>query len=48
LYYVPYTLYVTNETLVNSYLQIFVKFVKSIDFADLQRHFTIKDRQIDR
>jgi hypothetical protein len=25
----------TNETLVNSYLQIFVKFVKSIDFTDL-------------
>ena len=26
----------TNETLVNNYLQIFVKFVKSIDFTDLQ------------
>ena len=26
----------TNETLVNNYLQIFVKFVKSIDFKDLQ------------
>jgi len=26
----------TNETLVNNYLQILVKFVKSIDFADLQ------------
>jgi len=26
----------TNETLVNYYLQIFVKFVKSIDFTDLQ------------
>ena len=26
----------TNETIVNNYLQIFVKFVKSIDFADLQ------------
>jgi len=26
----------TNETLVNNYLQIFVKFVKSIDFRDLQ------------
>ena len=25
-----------NETLVNNYLQIFVKFVKSIDFTDLQ------------
>jgi len=33
-----------NETLVSNYLQIFVKFVKSIDFADLQRCFTIKDR----
>ena len=26
----------TNATLVNNYLQIFVKFVKSIDFTDLQ------------
>jgi len=26
----------TNETLVNNYLQIFVKFVNSIDFTDLQ------------
>ena len=26
----------TNETLINNYLQIFVKFLKSIDFADLQ------------
>ena len=26
----------TNETLVNNYLQIFVKFVKSTDFVDLQ------------
>jgi len=26
----------TNETLLNNYLQIFVKFVKSIDFTDLQ------------
>ena len=26
----------TNETLVNNYLQIFVKFLKSIDFADLR------------
>jgi hypothetical protein len=25
----------TNETLVNNYLQIFVRFVKSIDFTDL-------------
>ena len=25
----------TNETLVNNYLQIFVNFVKSIDFTDL-------------
>ena len=24
----------TNETLVNNYLQIFVKFFKSIDFTD--------------
>ena len=29
----------TNETLVNNYLQIFVNFVKSIDFTDLQSHF---------
>jgi hypothetical protein len=33
----------TNETLFNNYLQIFVKFVKSIDSTDLQRRFTIKD-----
>jgi len=26
----------TNETLVNNYLQIFVSFVKSVDFTDLQ------------
>jgi len=26
----------TSETLINNNLQIFVKFVKSIDFADLQ------------
>jgi len=26
----------TNETLVNNYLQMFVNFVKSIDFTDLQ------------
>jgi hypothetical protein len=26
----------TNKTLVNNYLQIFVNFVKSIDFTDLQ------------
>jgi hypothetical protein len=26
----------TNETLVNNYLQIFVKFVNSIDFTDFQ------------
>jgi len=26
----------TNETLVNNYLPIFVKFVKSIDFTELQ------------
>ena len=25
-----------NETLVNNYLQIFVKFVKSTDYTDLQ------------
>jgi len=29
----------TKETLVNNYLQIFVNFVKSIDFTDLQWHF---------
>jgi hypothetical protein len=33
----------TNETLVNNYLQIFVKFVKSIEFTDLG-HFTRKGR----
>jgi len=33
-----------NETLVNNYLQIFVKFVKSVDFTDLQCRFTVKDR----
>jgi len=26
----------TNETLVNNYLQIFINFVKSIDLTDLQ------------
>jgi hypothetical protein len=26
----------TNEKLVNNYIQIFVNFVKSIDFTDLQ------------
>jgi hypothetical protein len=26
----------TNETLVNDYLQLFVKFIKSTDFRDLQ------------
>jgi hypothetical protein len=26
----------TKETLVNNYLQIFVEFVKSIDFTDMQ------------
>jgi hypothetical protein len=26
----------TTETLVNNYVQIFVKFVKSIDFTDLR------------
>ena len=31
----------SNETLVNNYLQIFVKFVKSIDFTDLQWGFAI-------
>jgi hypothetical protein len=25
-----------HETLVNNYLQLFVKFIKSIDFTDLQ------------
>jgi len=34
----------TNETLVNNYLQIFVTFVKSMDFRDLHCHFTVKDR----
>jgi len=34
----------TNETLVNNYLQIFVKSVKSVDFTDLQCHSTVKDR----
>jgi len=27
---------ITNETLVNNHLKIFVNFVKSIDFTDLQ------------
>jgi len=34
----------TNETFVNNYLQIFVKFVKSVDFIDLQCRSTVKDR----
>ena len=34
----------TNETFVINYSQIFVKFVESIHFTDLQWHFTIKDR----
>ena len=34
----------SNETLVSNYLQVFVTSVKSIDFRDLQRRFTIKDR----
>jgi len=34
----------TNVTLVNNYLQIFVKFVKSIDFTDLQRRVIIRDK----
>jgi hypothetical protein len=40
----------TKETLVNKYLQIFVKFIKSIDFADLQLRYTctIKDGEADR
>ena len=33
-----------NETFGNIYLQIFVKFVKSIDFRVLQCHSTVKDR----
>jgi len=33
----------TNETLASYYLQIFVKFVTSIDFTDLEGRFTIKD-----
>jgi len=32
-----------NETLVNNYLQIFVKFVKSIDYTELYWCFTLKD-----
>ena len=36
-----------NETLVNNYLQIFVKFVKSIDFTELQWRFTFKDGWMD-
>jgi hypothetical protein len=38
----------TKETLTNDYLQIFVKFVKSIDFTELQWRFTITNRQADR
>ena len=34
----------TNETLVNNYLPVFVKFVQSIDFTELQWRFNIKDR----
>jgi hypothetical protein len=34
----------TIETLVSKYLQIFVKFVKSINFKDLERRFNITDR----
>jgi len=33
----------SNETLVNNCLQVSVKFVKSIDFTDLQWRFAIKD-----
>jgi hypothetical protein len=33
----------TKETLVNNYLQFFVKFVKSIDFTDLQWRYSLKD-----
>ena len=35
---------VMNETFGNNYLQIFVKFVKSVDFIDLQCRSTVKDR----
>jgi hypothetical protein len=34
----------TPEKLVNEYLKPFVKFIKSIDFTDLQRHVNIKNR----
>jgi hypothetical protein len=36
----------TNDALVNDYLHIFVKFVESMNFSDLQCHFTIKETQI--
>jgi len=34
----------TNETLVNNYLQIFVNFVKSIDFYRSAMTLCLKDR----
>jgi len=34
----------TNETFVNNYSQISVKYVKSVNFTDLQCHSTVKDR----
>ena len=37
----------TNETLVNNYLPIFIKFVKSIKFTDLQWIFILKDSYLD-
>jgi hypothetical protein len=35
----------TIETIVNNYLSIFVKFIKSIEFTDLQRRFYYKRRE---
>ena len=34
----------THEILVNGYLQLIVKFIKSINFADLQWHINLKDK----
>ena len=38
---------ITNETLVNNHLKIFVNFVKSIDFYRSAMTLCLKDRQID-
>jgi hypothetical protein len=38
----------TNGTLVNNYLQIFVNFLKTIDFYRSAITLCIKDRQTDR